>query len=116
MLLSAAILLRAIIPAGYMPGSLQSGLLFELCPEGMPAELMQSLGGGHQHHMADDPESAHSFEACAIGHLAVTAATTSFADLLAEPPVQSEATAVAAILFNAAPILAYSSRAPPVIS
>jgi len=116
MLLSVAILLRAIIPVGYMPGSLQSGLLFELCPEGLPAELIQSLSGGHQHHMADDAESAHSFEACAIGHLAVTAATASFADFLTEPPVQTEATAVAAILFRTAPVRAYSSRAPPVVS
>ncbi|MEJ2298890.1 MAG: hypothetical protein P8X94_10400, partial [Woeseiaceae bacterium] len=64
----AMLSLRALTPAGYMPGSPGSGLLFELCPAGMPAGVMQALGGGHHHHapagstMSDD-------EQCPIGHM-----------------------------------------------
>ena len=51
LLLSAALLLRAAIPAGYMSATAGSGLLFEFCPEGIPAEFMQILAGdsGHEH-------------------------------------------------------------------
>ena len=39
----ALLSLRALTPDGYMPAAADSGLLFELCPEGMPAEVMQAL-------------------------------------------------------------------------
>ena len=43
LLLSAALLLRAVSPAGYMPAAAGTGLLFEFCPEGIPAGFMQVL-------------------------------------------------------------------------
>jgi hypothetical protein len=58
MLLLAAMALRAIIPVGYMPGSLDGGLLFEMCPEGMPTAMVQALGGKH-HHGGGDNEAAN---------------------------------------------------------
>jgi hypothetical protein len=41
---------RALMPDGYMPGTRGSGLLFELCPSGMPVAIMRALGQGHHHH------------------------------------------------------------------
>ena len=64
--------LRALTPEGYMPAAQGSGLLFELCPEGMPAEIMQALsGGGHHHHhgATESGESAASASDCPIGHM-----------------------------------------------
>lgn len=72
LLLVSALLLRAGIPDGYMPAAPGSGLLFELCPSGVPAGFMQALSGGdrHQHHDMPGAAEAH-FDAsqCPIGHL-----------------------------------------------
>ena len=63
---------RALAPLGYMPASAGTGLLYELCPEGMPAEVMHALwGGGHHHHHGDDGGGAT--ESCPIGHMLAAA-------------------------------------------
>ena len=41
----AILALRALTPDGYMPGSRDSGLLFELCPSGMPVEVIPAPCG-----------------------------------------------------------------------
>lgn len=71
LMLLAALLLRAGIPDGYMPAAQGSGLLFELCPAGVPAEFMQALSGsGHHHHgHTADTESHYDASQCPIGHL-----------------------------------------------
>ena len=79
----AGALLRALVPAGYMPASVGSGLLFELCHDGMPVEFMAALAGeagsghahGHHHgphdHSAEDHAAGTStaMGSCSIGHL-----------------------------------------------
>ena len=68
----AMLALRALTPEGYMPAAQGSGLLFELCPEGVPAEFMQALsGGGHHHHhgASDSGDSAADTGDCPIGHM-----------------------------------------------
>ena len=76
----AMLSLRALTPDGYMPGSQGSGLLFELCPDGMPAEVMQILAGGHHHHHRhhgkDDSVSVSGTEQCPIGHMLASAIAT----------------------------------------
>ena len=74
LVLLASLLVRAGIPDGYMPASPGSGLLFELCPSGVPAELMQMLGGSHHHHRSADKPAPH-FDArqCPIGHMLASA-------------------------------------------
>ena len=71
----ATLALRALTPDGYMPGSADSGLLYELCPEGMPAEIMQALGGNshHHHHGDDGSASVSATEQCPIGHMLASA-------------------------------------------
>ena len=64
--------LRALTPLGYMPASAGTGLLYELCPEGMPAEIMHALsGGGHHHHHGGDKGGAS--ESCPVGHMLASA-------------------------------------------
>jgi len=73
----AMLALRALTPLGYMPASPGSGLVFELCPEGLPAALVQALAdpGHHHHHGAGDAESpVTSAEQCPIGHMLSTSA------------------------------------------
>ena len=59
---------RALTPLGYMPASVGSGLLYELCPDGMPAEIAHALSGGGNHHHHDDDKAGAS-ESCPIGHM-----------------------------------------------
>jgi hypothetical protein len=68
----AMLALRALTPEGYMPAAQGSGLLFELCPEGMPAEVMQALsGGGHHHHhgASSSGDATAGTSDCPIGHM-----------------------------------------------
>lgn len=111
----ATLALRALTPDGYMPGSATSGLLYELCPDGMPAEIMQTLAGGgyHHHHGSDDAAAVTGTEQCPIGHMlasAVAADSGSSTEALPDSPEYEEVSV--AILFRA-PATVYRSRAPP---
>jgi hypothetical protein len=114
----AMLSLRALTPDGYMPGSANSGLLYELCPDGMPAEIMQVLAGGghhhhHHHHGSDDASSVTATEQCPIGHMLASAAavdTGSTPNALPDTPVFDQVPV--AVLFRAA-ATTYRSRAPP---
>ena len=111
--------LRALTPEGYMPGSRGSGLLFELCPEGMPAAVMQALSGGnghhhhHQGHGGDDGASMSGTEQCPIGHMLASAVAvdidTQAVFVPARPPLLELPGAVAA----QRRVVEYRSRAPP---
>lgn len=75
LVLAAAILLRAATPAGYMPAGAGSGLLFEFCPEGVPAEFMQLLSGHSAHDHADHAGGGdHDDHSCPVGHMLLSAA------------------------------------------
>jgi len=115
-LLLAALLMRAGIPDGYMPSAPGSGLLFELCPAGVPAGFMSALAGTEHHHHHDEADASQShFDAgqCPIGHL--LSSTVAF-----DNPWQLDATPELAS-FVAAPVLTntsrvhvgYRSRGPP---
>ena len=113
----ATLALRALAPDGYMPGSADSGLLYELCPEGMPVEIMQALAGDnqHHHHHGGDGEatSAGGSEQCPIGHMLASAMamdSTPASDMLPDTPVFDDDPV--AVLFHS-PAIGYRSRAPP---
>jgi hypothetical protein len=77
LLLLATLLLRAAIPDGYMPSRPGSGLLFELCPSGVPAGFIEALAGSDSgHHHAHDAGDETHFDAsqCPIGHFLSMAA------------------------------------------
>lgn len=96
LLLSAALLLRATIPAGYMPAAAGSSLLFEFCPEGVPAEFMQLLAGDpeHEHGHMDHGDSGHDDHQCPVGHMLLSAAAV-------DDAWQAEAAAVTPALYTA---------------
>jgi len=109
----AMLSLRALTPAGYMPGSTGSGLLFELCPAGMPAAVMRALGGNHHHHHGPDSSSISDDEQCPIGHMLGGAAATDDAVPIAVPRVRIDVEWVRLDVRDATRTVAYSSRAPP---
>ncbi|MBT8109323.1 MAG: hypothetical protein KJO27_01240 [Gammaproteobacteria bacterium] len=112
----ATLAVRALTPDGYMPGSAHSGLLYELCPEGMPAEIMQALAGDSHHHHhggGDDVASPGSSEQCPIGHMLASVIATdsnTTSDVLPDTPLFNED--AVALIFGAQ-ATGYRSRAPP---
>ena len=113
--LMAGVLLRAFVPAGYMPAAPGKGLLFELCHDGLPAGFMQALGG-HDHHSGHGEHDEHAGGAdCSIGHLLSMA-------VIDEVDAPQAATLAAPGIFAAVPrqrllrghSAVYSARAPPI--
>jgi hypothetical protein len=114
LVVSLAILsVRALTPDGYMPGSKGSGLLFELCPSGMPAEIMQALAGDRHHHHHANDSSVTGTDQCPIGHMlsSVAAADTEATAEIAPGTDLLEEVLVAVALRTIS--TAYRSRAPP---
>ena len=113
--LLAGIVLRAFVPAGYMPAAPGKGLLFELCHDGLPAGFMQALGG-HDHHAGHGDHDEHAGGAdCSIGHILSMA-------VIDEVDAPQAAIFSAPGFFVAAPLQrllrghtrVYSARAPPI--
>jgi hypothetical protein len=112
--LLAAAILRAFVPAGYMPAVAGKSLLFELCHDGLPAGFMEALGGqGHHADHGSHDEHASGGD-CSIAHI-LSMAFIEEAQTT-EPAIQSPLG-----VFVAAPLMqllrghatAYSARAPP---
>jgi hypothetical protein len=108
----AMLSLRALTPEGYMPGSRGSGLLFELCPAGMPVEIMHALGGGHHHHHGDKAPVSGT-EQCPIGHMLGTAVAVDSGIVVEVHAVAPRPVAQVASVPAPPGITAYRSRAPP---
>jgi len=90
-MLLAALVMQASIPLGYMPAAPGSGLLFELCPAGMPAGFSRSMGHAHHHGEMPDEGGQVDEDPCPIGHLlSVVVAVDSFwlLDALAALPIR----------------------------
>lgn len=104
----ATLVVRAAIPAGYMPSAAGDGLVFEMCPSAVPAQILAAMSGAGHHHAGHDPDSGGThFDAgqCPIGQL------LSIAAAIDELPFDS--IAPAAVLLNArAPAVLRSHQQP----
>jgi len=113
----AMLSLRALTPDGYMPGSRGSGLLFELCPSGMPPVIMQALAGEghHQHHHAGDDNSGSvsGTEQCPIGHMLASAIAVDTGEQPEIAPDVAVFNDVPVVIARRSSPIAYRSRAPP---
>lgn len=113
--LLAAAILRAFVPAGYMPAVPGKGLLFELCHDGLPASFMAALGG-HGHHAGHGGNDEHaSAGECSIAHILSMACIDEAQT--PEPAIQSPlgvlvAAPLVQLLRGYAGV--YSARAPPI--
>lgn len=116
LLLLAGLALRAITPVGYMPSTLGSGLLFELCPDQLPVGFTLNSSSSHQHHHhpANAETSDTSADLCDFGHLLVSAIdqdtyAIDFGDALPSVAVFPAAGRTPDLVT----LRAYHSRAPP---
>ena len=104
------LLLHALVPAGFMPASLEEGWYVKPCPESSLANEMS--GHDDHHHHANDHEA--SFEQCDLGGF------SSLAEIHAD-------SAAGFLVFSAAPVqivasdrysritsFSYLARAPPI--
>ena len=114
LLVAAVVFARALIPAGYMPGSAESGLLFVLCPEGVPAGFSQFLSGSdlddtHAHHAVAGQDDHH----CPIGHMLTSVAAAD--DVWAPSPEASNSVPAVAFVHSFVSVnrSTYRSRGPP---
>ena len=112
--LVSAFALRALTPDGYMPATAGSGLLFELCPDGLPVAVVQRLaGGGHHHHHGAGGAEAAADDRCPIGHMLTSAIAAGELAIAVLSPIVPEfiATATPAVITRG--LVSYRSRAPP---
>jgi hypothetical protein len=126
-ILLLALLVRALVPAGFMPSSEQP-FSFQICPDGFPAQLLHS-GDAHQHqhhHDSDGPthgdrggphEHGVRAEHCVFAAVATVGAISQLALLLT--PLEERA---APHFYTALPIpeltrhRVQQPRAPPALS
>lgn len=101
-----ALALRAAIPEGYMPAKAGSGLLFELCPSGVPAELMAAISGSTHHHDHDPGTDSAHLDAgqCPIGQILSPVVAVDGVRNVVEAPVTD--------VFSETILLALTSRTP----
>ena len=108
--LVGVLLLRALIPTGYMPASAGSGLLFELCPTQLPVGFSAGTSGHDHHHSSENAAS----KACDFGHILADAwidglvDESAIVDKLPESPIVGVLRSVALAVRRY-----YASRAPP---
>jgi hypothetical protein len=122
-LLLPALLLRALIPVGFMPLAGANGAYLGFCPgagEVPPAAAAPATHAshpGHAHHGDGRgiPGTAHH-PACVFSAGAVTACAAAPSDAIAAPALTSLTERVAAPIFLPAILRAQSPRGPPVFS
>lgn len=103
-LVLTTLLLRAAIPAGYMPASLDSGVLFKLCPSGVPAEIMAAISGTGHHHQSNSNGEHFDAEQCPIGQLLSAAIAVDSTWQANDAPIPS--------ILDVGPVQTLESRAP----
>lgn len=108
--LALALLLRMAIPAGYMPGNVLAGEFMVLCPEGLPAAVLQSLHKGHGHH---DTPTLDADSACPIGTALQAAAPPSAAPLPLPQAIPPRLAVSHGTVAERITTRRYDSRAPP---
>jgi len=113
LLLLATLLMRVAIPVGYMPAAAGSGLLFELCPEGLPPSVMQALGGHHHQAHSNKSETSFDAEQCPVGHMLSSAMATEAVQALDVEPILAIYTCPVTVSQTSVTRTAYRSRAPP---
>jgi hypothetical protein len=114
----AAIVLRVLVPAGYMSAPLAGDWFLVLCPDDLPAAVATLLTGAddhhHHHHDPADADGKPAFGQCELGAgLAVAVAVAASAALEAPTspdPEHAQSPRAALAFLTHAP---YHSRAPP---
>ncbi|MGI9222155.1 MAG: hypothetical protein ACR2QS_14085 [Woeseiaceae bacterium] len=113
--LVATLLIRALLPLGYMPGNLLGGEFATLCPVASSATFqLIEPASAHDHHVGDDAESFSVGTACPIGSSLFFDALPSISSplaLTAALPAQLETNYFLPV--RTATLTTHHARAPP---
>jgi hypothetical protein len=98
-----------------MPAAAGSGLLFEFCPEGVPSEFMQALGGdaGHDHGHTDHHDADGDDHHCPVGHLLLSAVAVDDAPPAIVIPATLALATYSDYSYTSVTHANYHSRGPP---
>ena len=111
---------RAIIPIGYMPGSIADGTPFELCPIGNRAIASylasDSQNQGHHHAHESNADSASAWEQCSFAGVAPVDGALPEAPVHAVPPRRNSFLPGVAVRVALPIYMARKARGPPVLS
>ena len=114
--LLVSLMMRAGIPDGYMPSAGDNGLLFELCPAGVPETFMRALSGAehHQHHAAAESSKPH-YDAgqCPIGHILSSSVAVDDSWQIESAPAVQEYINTSVPTFKFLSLIGHRSRDPP---
>jgi predicted DNA repair protein MutK len=125
LLVLPALLLRALIPAGFMPLAGAGGAYLGFCPGAGAVPPSASEVATHATHLAHTqlaggaphaPGSASHHPACLFSAGATTASAVTTSAALTMPVMLAPAERVASLILLPAILRAQSSRAPPVIA
>lgn len=113
-LILLGLVLRVVVPVGFMPANLGDGWYLKLCPEGMSVNSMVALLGHHHHyhHHAHDEEA--SFDQCDLAGFSSLAAlsannTPEFSILYVTPVA-----VIPVDRYDRDTLISYRPRAPPI--
>ena len=112
--LLAVLLLRALIPVGYMPSSLADGLPFVLCPDNLPVAFAAKIGGEHHDHSGhhDAPDSVAADE-CDFDEMLLSAAPPMDVDPVGIAPPAAPLESVVPRLIIGRSQISDRARGPP---
>ena len=105
-----ALLLRAVIPVGFMPLAGPAGAHLGFCPGAGP---VPPAAGGHAHHPGGAPGSSGTHQPCVFSGGATTEFAAILSAVLATPTLQSPSERVTSLVFLPTILRAQSSRGPP---
>jgi len=108
-----SLLLRMLIPAGYMPAAFGNGWPITLCEHGMPSGMFAVQ---HHHHGDAAEPDAVPLDSCAFGASAAVYAPASEFHIALALAARITATPAAVSRTATATAVPFRSRAPPVIS
>ena len=118
--LLAGLVLRALIPLGYMPAAPGTGLLFELCPDRFPAGFLHQDAGASTHHhhgSANGAQQSAEPDQCQIGHLLFSAVAVDQAmAAFNAAPDAAEKTILPIQTFPHRTVSVFRARGPPLLS
>jgi hypothetical protein len=110
-LLLVAVVVRALIPAGFMPAA-DRPFTLEICPDGFPAQLLHHDEHAAHHHHAQTDSGSPNAEKGSQEHGAARAEHCVFAAAAGVGPAPQIALLLAPIETGAAPLFTLTSRTP----
>ena len=121
-----ALCLRVLVPGGYMPASVADGWYLQWCPDGVSVEVLEILfasaeaSPAHAHHHgapspADEQAESGSYAQCDLSGFSADAQAASPLPSILAGVLTTAATPLLPAPPATARVVAYRSRAPPIV-